>query len=112
MLQHEIITYADRKWPSPSPVPLENTEKGLKIKETSRPPEVMATLVEEINGKGGVVHQVFPNPRKVDQDGYIMGSELSGRSDPRKHQDLFDNVRIKNENATAYPHEVSGLRRH
>ena len=72
----------------------------------------MATLVEEINGKGGVVHQVFPNPRKVDHDGYIMRSELSSWPDPGKHQDLFNDVRIKTKNEIAYSHEVNGLPRH
>ena len=72
----------------------------------------MATLVEEINGKGGVVHQVLSNPRKVDHDGYIMRSELSGWPDPRKHQDLFYNVRIKTKNEITYSHEVNELPRH
>ena len=112
VLQYEIITHTARKWPSPSPVPLEKTENGLKIEETLHPPEVMTTLVEEIHGNDWVVHQVLSNPRKVDQEGYIMGSEPSGWPDPRKHQDLFGNVRLKNKYAAVCSHGVNELPRH
>ena len=63
----------------------------------------MTALVEEIHGNDRVVHQVLSNPRKVDHDGYIMRSELSGWPDPRKHQDLFDNVRTKDERCNSLP---------
>ena len=72
----------------------------------------MTTLVEEIHGNDWVVHQVLSNPRKVDQEGYIMGSEPSGWPDPRKHQDLFGDVRLKDKYAVVYPHEVNELPRH
>jgi hypothetical protein len=72
----------------------------------------MTTLLEEIHADDRVVHQMLSNPRKVNQGGYIVGSQLSCWPNPRKHQNLFGDVRLKDKHAIAYPHEVSGPPRH
>jgi hypothetical protein len=63
----------------------------------------VAALVEEVYVNDRVVHQVLPNPRKVDQWGYIMESELSSWSNTRQHQNLHTNIRLRDAKQRVLP---------
>ena len=55
----------------------------------------MTALVKEIHINNWVIHQVFSDAGEVDQEGHLVGSELSSWPDARKHQNLYTDVRLE-----------------
>lgn len=79
---------------SPKQRPLQNGGSGPEVESFAfkHPSKIVAALVEDIHINDGVIHQVLPDPRKVNQRGDIMERELSSWSNTRQHQDLQTTV--------------------
>jgi len=60
-------------------------------------------LVEEVHVNNRVIHQVLPNPRKVNQRRHVIEGELSSWPDTRQHQNLYTIVRLEDAECRRLP---------
>src|SRR6266478_6799719 len=94
VVYHDVVAHVGGQGPSPQPGPLKNGGGDLEAypRGILHPPKAVTALVQEVHIDNWVIHQVFPDSRKVDQRRYVVEGELSSWSDARKHQNLYTNV--------------------
>ena len=91
----KVIAYAGGQGSGPTPGPLEQSGSNLETHPFGflHPRKAVTAFVAEIHINNRVVHQVFSDPRKVDQRDHIVEGELGGWADTGQHQNLHANVR-------------------